>query len=162
MIRISELHGADKTDKLAVPWHVNPGLAFRFAKRDQRRIVVVPAPGGKVNPVLEKALSDQQLLHKYHRCYSYMKLDPAIAMDVGAKLKGVGDTGFLICDAPPDEMSCGWTGDGYHPLPKIREVVQGPHPQTSLMQVLAKHAVPADAPTWTELRQARLRRERGR
>ena len=68
-------------------------------------------------------------------------------------------TRFLIGDAPPDEMSCGWTGDGYHPLQKIREVVQGPHTQTSLVQVLAKHAVP---PTWTDIRRVRLRQARRR
>jgi len=140
-----------KEDALAVPWQIDASFAVRWAKRDQKRIVVVPAPGGKVNPVLEGLLSSPDVLPNFHRSYAYLKLDPAKAdkQDLEpAVLEVLRGGGVAICEIPSAEFGVEWNGAD-HPLPKVVETTAGPPTKESLTKLLEKHAVSGDAPTWT-------------
>ena len=135
---------------LAIPWQQDASFAVRWAKRDQKRILIVAAPGGRVDPALEKLLSNQDVLQRFHRAYSFLRLDPARAGDRRAKLESLGEAGVLICDIPGPDCAVEWSGHD-HPLTKVIASAAGLHTKESLTRLLEKHAVSPDAPTWTLL-----------
>ena len=146
-----------KEDRLVVPWQKDASFAVRWAKRDQKRILVVPAPAGRVDPALEALLSSPGVLRRFHRSYSYLKLDPSEAGTLRSTLQGVRREGVVVCDIPSATFAVEWLG-GRHPLTSVVEAAPGPHTEESLTRLLEKHAVPVAAPTWIEL----SRTERGR
>lgn len=140
-----------KEHRLAVPWQKDASFAVRWAKRDQKRILVVPAPGGRVDPALEDLLSSQDVLRRFHRSFSYLKLDPAKAGELSSTLR---DGGVVVCDVPGPDCAVEWSGER-HSLTNVVEAATEPHTKKSLTKLLQKHAVAADAPTWTRLSRAR-------
>ena len=146
-----------KADRLAIPWQKDASFAVRWAKRDQKRILVVPTPKGRVDPALEELLSSQDVLLRFHRSYSYLKLDPSYAGELRSTLEALGDGGVVVCDIPGPDCAVEWSGER-HALTKIVESAAGPHTKESLTKLLEEHAVAADAPTWTRLSSA----QRGR
>lgn len=135
---------------LLIPWQKDASFAVRWAKRDQKRILVVPAPGGRVDRALEKLLSNQEVLSRFHRAYSFLKLDPSQAGALRGKLESLGDGGVLICDIPGSDCAVEWSGRE-HALTRIVASAPGPLNESTLTNLLAKHAVAIDAPTWTLL-----------
>lgn len=139
-----------KEDRLAIPWQKDASFAVRWAKRDQKRILVVPAPKGRVDPALEELLSNQDVLRQFHRSYSYLKLDPSNAGELRSTLEELRDGGVVVCDIPGPDCAVEWSAER-HSLTKVVEAVAGPHTKESLTKLLKEHAVAADAPTWTRL-----------
>jgi hypothetical protein len=142
-----------KQDRLEVPWQTDASFAVRWAKRDQKRIVVVPAPGGRVDPALERLLSSPDVLRTFHRSFTYLKLDPAKAGKLRSTLEALKDGGVAVCDIPSAACAVEWRGED-HPLTKVVEAAAGPHTLESLTKLLRKHAVAPGAPTWTQLTKA--------
>ena len=139
-----------KRDRLDVPWQIDASFAVRWAKRDQKRILVVAAPKGQVDPALAKCLSSRGVLRQFHRSYSYLKLDLAKAANVPNELKGLKEGAVAICDIPSAGFTVEWRAER-HPLTKVVEIAEGPHTTESLAKLLQKHAVDSDAPTWIQL-----------
>lgn len=152
--KVSEMYRGKKDradrERLAIPWQKDAGFAVRWAKRDQKRILIVPAPGGQIDPALEKLLSNQELVQQFHRAYSFLKLAPSRAGDLRDKLESLGPRGVVFCDIPGPDCPVEWSGEK-HALTKVIAAAAGPHTQESLTKLLTKYAVAPHDPTWTLL-----------
>ena len=152
LARVSQKYPA-KADRLDVPWQVDASFAVRWAKRDQKRILVVPAPGGRVDPALHALLSSRDVLRRFGRSYSFLKLDPARAGELKPTLEALNEGGLAVCDIPRAGCAVEWLAER-HPLTVVVETSAGPHSKASLTALLEKHAVGAGDPSWIQLSKA--------
>lgn len=148
--------------KLATPWQFSPAHALVVAWDDNRRIVAVPSRDGKIDPNLERALADAELLKKHHSRYVFVKVGPEHAPppDIQSALDKTGPAGLLILDIPQNDTGCVGSGqdDNYKgPWPRLRATAPGPHTAASLDKHLQEHFI--DLPTYVSQKCEKTRRD---
>lgn len=153
MREISKLYPA-RRDAAAVPWQVSLGhaifvsawdsqMARKGGPRDARRIVLAPARAGAVDPALEKALEDPEVLRKFEPHYVFVKLDPKDApAELAGALERAGAGGIALLDAAQSVNGFGQSQDGAaRTYPKLLEAKPGPHTKGSIAALLARHVL---------------------
>lgn len=149
MESISKLYPAKRVEP-AVPWQVSLSHAVFVSAwdtkncrmrggTDSRRIVIVPAP---VDPALEKALSDPELLKRHEPRHVFVRLDPKAAPAELAEAMGrAGPGGLVLLDAAQTVNGFGREQEQMsRTYPKVLEARSGPHTKASVAALLGKPA----------------------
>jgi hypothetical protein len=136
-----------KSTAPSVPWQVSLShgvfvSAWDSKERAKRRIVIVPAEGGAVDPALDRALGDADLLRKVERHYVFIKMSageaPAALKDAVAR---AGAGGFVVLEAARSVDGFGQKQNELTRVyPAVLDVKPGPHTKASALAALEKHA----------------------
>ena len=119
-------------------------LARSGGPREARRIVIVPAPGGRVDPELESVLEDPGLLGRVERHYVFVRFDPREApAEIAAVLDQAGSRGLALLDVARSVDGFGQSQDGRSRIyPKAVLSRPGPLTKAAVVDLLSRH-VPA-------------------
>jgi len=142
-----------KSTAPSVPWQVSLShgvfvsawdskVAPEWGVRTRRRIVIVPAEGGAVDPALDRALGDADLLKKVERHYVFVRLT---AEETPAALKDAvtraGAGGFVVLEAARSVDGFGQKqSELTRVYPAVLDVKPGPHTKVSALAALEKYA----------------------
>jgi hypothetical protein len=145
---IARLYPA-KRDAPSTPWQASLSHAVfvsawdsQFARkggpRDARRIVLVSAP---VDPGLERALEDPDVLRKFERHYVFVQVAPKDApAELKEPLERAGGAGILLLDVAQTVNGFGQQkvqlGRTY---PKVLAAQAGPLTKAAVVDLLGKH-----------------------
>lgn len=116
-------------------------LARSGGPREARRIVIVPAPGGRVDPELENVLEDPGMLGRLERHYVFVRLDPREApVEIASLLDQAGSRGLAILDVARSVDGFGRSQDGRARV-YPRAVLSRPGPLTTaeVADLLSRH-----------------------
>lgn len=137
----------------SVPWQVSLShgifvsawdskVAPEWGVRARRRIVIAPADGGILDPALDKALGDADLLRRFERHYVFIKLSPEEtppALKDAVARAGAG--GLVVLDAARSVDGFGRKqAETRRVYPAVLEVKPGPHAKASVLPLLEKFA----------------------
>ena len=139
-----------KRDVHSTPWQVSlshalfvsalDSQAARGAEmpRDTRRTVIVRAP---VDPALEKALEDPDVLKKFERHFVFVQVDPKDAPDeLKGDLERAGANGVVILDPAKTVNGFGQKQDKLPRVyPKAVAAQAGPLTKAAVVDLLGKH-----------------------
>ena len=142
-----------KNGPAAVPWQVSLShgvfvsawdskVARDTGTRSRRRIVVVPAAAGAVDPALDRLLGDPEVLRKFERHYVFVKLTPEEAPpELKESLDRAGAGGLVLLDAARSVNGFGQKQDAVIRIyPALLEVKTGPFTLSTLVALLEKHS----------------------
>lgn len=138
----------------SVPWQVSLSHGIfvsawdstkagpEWGGRARRRIVVVPAEGGVVEPALDRVLEDADLLRKVERNYVFVKMSaeetPGALKEAVAR---AGSGGFVVLEAAKSVEGFGQKhGELTRVYPAVLDVKPGPHTKASALAALEKYA----------------------
>jgi hypothetical protein len=131
----------------SVPWQVSLShgvfvSAWDTKERARRRIVIVPAEGGSVEPALNRALEDADLLRRVERDYVFVKMSADEAP--GALKEAVaraGSGGFVVLEAAKSVDGFGQKqSELTRVYPAVLDVKPGPHTKSTALAALEKYA----------------------
>jgi hypothetical protein len=108
--------------------------------RARRRIVLVPAEGGAVDPALDRALNDAELLRKVERHYVFVKVSPEEApAALKDSLARAGAGGLVVLEAARSVDGFGQKQNELTRVyPAVLDVKPGPHTKASALAALEK------------------------
>lgn len=142
-----------KGAEAAVPWQVSLGhgifvsawdskVAPEWGTRARRRIVLVPAEGGKIDAALERTLNDGDLLRKHERHYVFIKMSPEEAPSEWKEpLMRAAGGGIVVLEAAQSVNGFGQKQDALSRVyPAVLDVKPGPVTKPSVLALLDKHA----------------------
>jgi len=134
-----------KSTAPSVPWQVSLShgvfvSAWDSKERTRRRIVLVPVEGGAVDPALDRALEDADLLRKVERNYVFVKMSvddaPGALKEAVAR---AGSGGFVVLDAARSVDGFGQKqSELTRVYPPVLDVKPGPHAKASVLAALEK------------------------
>jgi hypothetical protein len=133
----------------ATPWQVSLShalfvsaldshLACKGGPRDQRRTVMVSSP---VDPALEKALEDVDVLQKLERHYVFVQVDPKDApAELKECLERAGPQGLTVLDVARSVNGFGQSQAQVSRIyPKVVATQSGPLTKAGVVELLGKH-----------------------
>lgn len=136
-----------KSTAPSVPWQVSMShgifvSAWDSKVRMKRRIVLVPAEGGAIDPALDRALNDADLLRKVERHYVFVKMAHEEAPSAWREaLAKAGAGGLVVLDAAKSVDGFGQKQTELTRVyPAVLDAKPGPHTKASLLALLEKHA----------------------
>ena len=134
-----------KSTAPSVPWQVSLShgvfvSAWDSKERTRRRIVIVPAERGAVDPALDRALDDADLLRKVERHYVFVKMSPEEAPStLKDAVARAGAGGFVVLDAARSVDGFGQKQTELTRVyPAVLDVKPGPHTKASALATLEK------------------------
>jgi hypothetical protein len=122
-------------------------MARNGGPRDARRLVIVPAPGGAVEPSLEKALEAAELLKRFERHYVFAKVDPKDApAELREALERAGSGGVVVLDEARSVDGFGQKQErAARTYPKAIATRAGPLTEAALVEFLSRHRASREA-----------------
>jgi hypothetical protein len=114
--------------------------AWDSKERARRRIVLVTAEAGAVDPALDRALNDVDLLRKVERHYVFVKMSPE---EVPAPMKDAvaraGAGGLVLLEAARSVDGFGQKqSELTRVYPAVLDVKPGPHTKASALAALER------------------------